>query len=251
MADAPSWLLEVLRPGRRSRHSYGEPCRAVRGQTLEDHRWSLQGCAGGRASGAIVCARRPLSPKAAAGLRASATAPGATAAGAARCLRRGPWSGCCCECRRRRWKPVSASACASLDEAATRNRLTDVPGVLPLVLPTPADVLGRLGRSSEQAVGLPALPRPATEVGRPKSQETQASPRSLDDALAADAERSWEQATTCQHPGDTRPCPACGYQAVWRVPLGPWRCCRCEPCEAAANPGAVFDYRLPQAGDAS
>jgi hypothetical protein len=48
-----------------------------------------------------------------------------------------------------------------------------------------------------------------------------------------------------RRPGDAGPCPACGYRAVWRVPLGPWRCCRCEPCEAATNPGAVFDWRAP------
>ena len=126
-----------------------------------------------------------------------------------------------------------------------------------LGLPTSSQALGRLGRSSEQAVGLPALPSSADEVGRPKSQQNQASPRSpqsprsLNDALAADAERSCEQDTACQRPGDTGPCPACGYRAVWRVTAWPWRCCRCEPCEAAANPGAVFDYRLPQPGDAS
>jgi hypothetical protein len=46
-------------------------------------------------------------------------------------------------------------------------------------------------------------------------------------------------------PGDAGPCPACGHRAVWRVPPGSWRCCRCEPCEAALDPGAVFDHRMP------
>jgi hypothetical protein len=47
-------------------------------------------------------------------------------------------------------------------------------------------------------------------------------------------------------PGEAGPCPACGHRAVWRAPPGPWRCCRCEPCEAAENPGAVFDHRMPE-----
>jgi hypothetical protein len=50
-------------------------------------------------------------------------------------------------------------------------RLSDDKG---LGLPRPVDALGRLGRSSEQAVGLPALPKPAIDVGRPKSQQTPA-----------------------------------------------------------------------------